>query len=176
MWKREGERGQLSILRHDFSEDTAACCDYWGAAKKRDTGRKGVRERAWGRQQRKRQGRTNGWLVGVLVLNSRTRHDADDLGGNWTWTLFGTENEKLPKAAIECLVRLVIVFTHYLIRYSQTCFSTSPIQTVFSLIWIKMLPTLDLILMRQSSCTAAYVWTSTRWEVWPLLFNGKKCF
>lgn len=31
---REGG-GQLSILRHDFSEDTAACCDYWGAAEKR---------------------------------------------------------------------------------------------------------------------------------------------
>lgn len=44
--EREGERGQLSILRHDFSEDTAACCDYWVAAKRRDIGRKRVRERA----------------------------------------------------------------------------------------------------------------------------------
>lgn len=50
--KREGER-ELSILRHDVSEDTAACCGYWEAVKKRDAGRKRVREGARGWQQRK---------------------------------------------------------------------------------------------------------------------------
>lgn len=48
MWKREKEReerGQLSILRHDSSKDTAVCCDYWGAAKKGDAGRKKESER-----------------------------------------------------------------------------------------------------------------------------------
>ena len=39
--ERKGESGKLWILGHDFSQDTAACCDYWG-----DTGRKGVKERA----------------------------------------------------------------------------------------------------------------------------------
>lgn len=60
--KREGER-ELSIFRHDFSEDTAACCGYWGAVQKRDAGRKRVRERARRRQQRRKEGQRNGRLV-----------------------------------------------------------------------------------------------------------------
>lgn len=60
--KRERER-ELSIFRHDFSEDTAACCGYWGAVQKRDAGRKRVRERAQRRQQRRKEGQSNGRLV-----------------------------------------------------------------------------------------------------------------
>jgi len=57
--ERESVRRQLSILRDGFSEDTAACFDYWRAARKRDRGRKRVRERSRGRQQRETRGQRN---------------------------------------------------------------------------------------------------------------------
>lgn len=56
---RERER-ELAIFRHDFSEDTAACCGYWGAVQRRDAGRKRVRARARRRQPRRREGQSNG--------------------------------------------------------------------------------------------------------------------
>lgn len=39
--ERQREKGQLSILRHDFSEDTAACCDCWEAAEEEKDLKKG---------------------------------------------------------------------------------------------------------------------------------------
>lgn len=95
--KRGRERGQLSILRHDFSEDTVhLCIVVIGEWPRRDRERRGVRERARGRQQRKRLGQTNG----CLVSNSRAFSNADNLAvrlGTKTSVLFSVLRVKKPR-------------------------------------------------------------------------------
>lgn len=58
--ERERERGDNSqFLRHDLSEDTAACCDYWGAATRGHTGREKVGREGDEGGTRKRQGQSD---------------------------------------------------------------------------------------------------------------------